>query len=406
MAMGYDRAIMAQGEREADVIVAGAGPAGAMLAGHLARTGVQVLVLEKCRFPRPKPCGGGLSRKAVGLLELDLEPLVENKCSVLSSVMDGLAPFSYDLNEPFTIMVRREAFDQALLEWARALGARALEGVRVKGLTVAASGVTVATSGGEYRARYVVGADGAAGVVARGLGLRAKRWVGRGVVAEVRRPGVAEEAWPRGMAMDFGAVPRGYGWVFPKLDHLNVGVYTRKANLRGLREFLARYLRTRLPGLDPAVLEAAPVAERLIPLGGRREPLHADRAIIVGDAAGLCDPFTGEGIYYALRSGVLGAEALAQALACGSSAPLAEYSARVHREMLSNFRSSRLVGAVFSAFPRTTYRIITRPSVVRGYQRVMKNHSVRGETPYTRLVRAILSPGFFRGGPERPPPGD
>lgn len=306
-----------------DVIVAGAGPGGATAAELLARQGMRVLLLERARMPRPKPCGGGLSPKAQALLDFPLGDLVLERATRVR-LSERAGPGTYLDAGGYTIwMVRRPPFDRLLAERARAAGAVLREGEGLQTLALAGEGVEVETTRGRYRARYLVGADGAESRVARALGLRQRRRDAVAIEGEVpTRALTGDAAW-----IDF-SVPLGYAWAFPKGDHWNVGVATADAAAaRNLRDHLAAFLR--YAGVrEPA----AHLQGHRIPIWAGAQPLHRGPALLVGDAAGLADPLFGEGIAFALASGRLAAETIAAALA-GGTPDLASYSLAVQRTL-------------------------------------------------------------------------
>ena len=206
-----------------DVIVAGAGPAGAMAAMRLAAAGVDVLVLDKARFPRDKPCGGGLTPKAFRQLDFDIGDLVLHRANQLYLKGPHLAPTAIETPSEAVWMVNRREFDARLGQVARERGATVREGEGVIKIETGdpsaryASGQALArveTDRGAYRARVVVGADGAESIVARQVGLRAdrnRRYTAFALEAETR---VARDVLD-GALVDY-RMPLGYGWIFPK----------------------------------------------------------------------------------------------------------------------------------------------------------------------------------------------
>ena len=320
----------------AEAVVVGAGPAGSALAALLARAGHDVLLLDAQRFPRDKVCGESVSPEGWRLVELigardrvrALQPraihgmhLVAPDGTAFSGrYRDGLAGFA----------VRRTALDAALLETARDAGARVALGARVHDLLFesGAVGGVVAQVGGEtlsIRSRLVVGADGRSSLVARRLGLvepdaRLRRFAVRGHWDGVEALGELGE-----MHVADGA----YCGIAPlAAASANVAFVLEPRELHDARGDLLGFYRRTLWGRWPALAERLDRA-RLVeppraigPLAVRCRGAAVDGALLVGDAAGFYDPFTGEGVTLALRGAELAAEAALPALARGGKAPL------------------------------------------------------------------------------------
>ena len=289
-----------------DVLVVGAGPAGSAAAIRLAAGGARVLLADRARFPRDKPCGGGLTGRALRHAPCDVSPVVEH-------VVDGFVlragyrtQVARRSKTPVILMTQRRRLDAYLVERATAAGADFRDDAAVSEIVVELGGVSATVGGSRVEASYLVGADGANGVVARSTGL------GDGI-----RPGVALEgnvAWGnlapapyRGTAwVELGVVPGGYGWIFPKGDHANLGVGGWLDEGPRLRSHLARL--ARVHGLDPDAL--TDVRGHLLPMRRPTSRSAHGRALLVGDAAGLVDPLSGDGIYEAFVSARLAAEAV------------------------------------------------------------------------------------------------
>ena len=209
----------------------------------------------------------------------------------------------------------------------------------------------------------LVGADGANSMVARHAGLRKGREIGIAIEREVS---VTEEQLAvQGdrATFDFGAVPYGYAWIFPKSGHLSIGVFTTMSKAGDLEEHLERFIEKH------GVLRGCKTISNIwhpIPLGGRKEKLHRDRILLTGDAAGLADPFFGEGISFALKSGYLAADAIG-ALLSGKAASLDDYSRAVYRNISSDFRYARHVHTVISLNPRLSHRIFCKNRIISSY---------------------------------------
>jgi len=333
--------------RDYDCIVVGAGPGGSTAAYELARQGVRVGLFEKQSLPRTKPCGGCLSLKIDRILPPDFHPLIERTIYGVRFTFEGLRPIHRRSDDPVAYMVMRDRFDAFLAGRAEAAGAILHEGETVRAVRELEDGVVVETTRGVYRTPFLVGADGATGIVARDLGLKpGKRLAvaleGEVTVAPAMLDALGDEVW-----IEFGSVPYGYGWVFPKRDHLSVGVGGLKDHMGHPRDYYDAYME------DEGLLEAIEREERrgfIIPVfDDGRTPRRTAHALLVGDAAGLVDPFLGEGIYYAIRSGQLAAEAIAGTRAGLSG--LDTYDAFLEEDILPDFAAARKMSRMLYTFP-------------------------------------------------------
>jgi geranylgeranyl reductase family protein len=289
-----------------DVLVIGAGPAGSAAATHLAGAGARTLLLDRARFPRDKPCGGGLTGRALRNAPCDVSSVVEHDVDSFVVRVGYRRRTARGAGSPVIRMTQRRRLDLHLAQEAVAAGADFRDGVRLDRLTVDGDGVTAHANGVTARASYVVGADGANGLVARAAGLGAG--IVRGVALEGNVPWgtldpapYAETAW-----VELGVVPGGYGWVFPKGDHANLGVGGWLNEGPRLRAHLDRLARAH--GLQASALQG--VRGHRVPMRRLGAPAARGRVLLVGDAAGLVDPLSGDGIYEAFVSARLAAQAI------------------------------------------------------------------------------------------------
>lgn len=279
-----------------DVVVVGAGPAGSSAARIAAARGRSVLLLDAARFPRYKTCGGGLIGTSLALLPPSALAAVERSVATVSFTHDGGPVRRVRSTRPFLALARREVLDQALVDAAVEAGATFRDHTRVTHLEEDADGVAVTTTTGSLRAGVVIGADGSAGVVGRHVGVRIAR---SDLGLEVELAGVGPE-WMHRVHLDWGRDPGTYGWVFPKGDRLTVGVIQRKGEGAATREYLARLL----DGLGLADRERMHDSGHLTRWREPGSPVRRGRVLVAGDAAGLLEPWTREGISFALRSGI------------------------------------------------------------------------------------------------------
>jgi len=289
-----------------DVIVAGAGPAGSATAMHLARGGARVLLADRASFPRDKPCGGGLTGRAVKALPCPVDPVVEHVVDRFELGLRYGPRFVRGGRIPLILMTQRRRLDHYLAEQAAAAGADFRDGSAVSELDVGEEFVELRVGGATVRADVLVGADGANGVVARAVGLGDE--IVRGVALEGNASWevLDRSRYVRLAVVELGIVPGGYGWVFPKGEHANVGVGgwgSEGPRLRSHLKRLAEAHQLRLDQLTDVKGHRLPMR----PLGSRPA---AGRVLLVGDAAGLVDPLSGDGMYEAFVSARLAAEAV------------------------------------------------------------------------------------------------
>lgn len=273
------------------VIVVGVGPAGALLAYQLAKHGLKVLILEKASLPRYKACGGGLTLKTILEIPFDISPILERRAvgGILS--YRGRRLKRFELARPVAWLVMRDRFHSFLVERAVAAGAVLFDGTVVRGFEQDGKSVQVWTSGGSFKGLLLAGADGVNSRVAKGIGLQTERMTGVAIEAELGVPAADLEDQGAYATFDFGAVPGGYAWIFPKSDHLSVGVFqTSSRKARDLKESLERFIANQHLLKEHRKLKQ--VGHR-VPLGSTPGLLHAGRVLLLGDAANLADPWLG-----------------------------------------------------------------------------------------------------------------
>lgn len=293
-----------------DVVVVGAGPAGASAAYAAAVAGRSVLILEKAELPRYKTCGGGIIGPSRDALPPGFELPFRDRVHAVTFSLDGKFSRTRRSKQMLFGLINRPEFDQQLVEHAQKAGAELRTGVTVARVEQHGSAVpdrrtvAVVLQGGEtVLARAVVGADGSASRIGAHVGVKLDQ-VDLGLEAEIPVPQSVAEDWAGRVLIDWGPMPGSYGWVFPKGDTLTVGVISARgegsATKRYLEDFIARL---GLAGFEPSISSG-----HLTRCRSDDSPLSRGRVVVCGDAAGLLEPWTREGISFALRSGRLAGE--------------------------------------------------------------------------------------------------
>ncbi|MEU6819665.1 geranylgeranyl reductase family protein [Streptomyces atriruber] len=293
-----------------DVVVVGAGPAGASAAYAAAVAGRSVLLLEKAEIPRYKTCGGGIIGPSRDSLPPGFELPFRDRVNAVTFTLDGKFSRTRRSRQMLFGLINRAEFDEQLVEHAQKAGAELRTGVTVARVEQHGTEVpdrrTVAVmlQGGEtVLARAVVGADGSASRIGAHVGVKLDQ-VDLGLEAEIPVPETVAEDWAGRVLIDWGPMPGSYGWVFPKGDTLTVGVISARgegaATKRYLEDFIARL---GLAGFEPSISSG-----HLTRCRSDDSPLSRGRVVVCGDAAGLLEPWTREGISFALRSGRLAGE--------------------------------------------------------------------------------------------------
>ena len=344
-----------------DVAIAGAGPAGSTAAYHLARAGARVILLDRAKFPRDKPCGGGVTVRAFAEAPVDLTPVVEQAVRRVRFSFRFGDPFDYDYPQTLVFMTQRHRLDALLVEQAVAAGAAFEDDTLIRSASLAEDGARLLTATGSIDASLIVGADGSTGTVARSLGLAPAPDPPVALEANFPYAGDATpDAWREVLAIELGSIHGGYGWSFPKADHLNVGCGGFASEGGRLRRHLASLQ-------EHYALDGATMAN----LRGHHLPTRRDgtaivrgRALLVGDAAGLVDPLSGEGIHAAFVSGRLAAHAALARLA-GNEPDLWSYEAAVERQLMPDIRAATLLRDAYHYTPRPCYWLTRRSELLR-----------------------------------------
>jgi geranylgeranyl reductase family protein len=366
-----------------DVAVVGAGPAGLAAASAAAAAGARTIVLERAEHPRYKTCGGGLigaSRAAAGGL---IEVPARDEISSATVTLRGGQEFTRACGEPLLAMVVRDEFDAALLKRAEENGARLRQRTQVRAIDQADGHATARLADGtEIAAKVIIGADGSSGVTARAVGAEFDQ-VDLGLELEIAVPEKVARQWAGRVLLDWGKIPASYGWVFPKGDRLTVGVIAA----RGQGEATKAYLREFTGRLGLAGYEAVQDSGHLTRCRSDGSPLRKGRVIVAGDAAGLLDPWTREGISFALRSGALAGEYAARG-------DLDGYVTAVNARLVPDMRAGRTLLTAFTRHAGTFHKGLSTPKGWRAFVKMCRSEISLSELvarPSARVSLALLN---------------
>lgn len=376
-----------------DVIIIGAGPAGSAAAITARRLGLRCALLDKARFPRDKLCGGAVTERARremrAIFGRDIDArLFRTLHHVRFTAGDRLLGEITDA--PPLHMTMRHDYDAMLRDCALAAGAEDFAGLRIAGIDTGAGQVTL-TDGRVLAGRVMIGADGVNSQVARQLFGRAFDPRHIGLALELEVPGPACPG-PEAVEIDFSAARWGYGWMFPKTHGVTIGVGGIQRHNDDLRRSLADYLARR--GVDP---DLPGVRGHFIPAGDFRARPGCGATLLAGDAAGLVDPLTGEGIAHAMTSGAAAARAAAAALAQGTPDRALDHYCRALAPLHRELRTARRLRA--GVFPAPVHRqflrvVATQPAMQRRFLALLsgdRDYSDVRRFFFLRLARRMLA---------------
>ena len=347
-----------------------------MAAHKLSESGLKVVVLEKQRLPRYKPCGGLMSGGLSKLVAVPLDKFSSHEVSRFDFLYNFKEPHCLKGPNYSLLLADRRHFDSDLLHSAikRSRGNITLvEDYQVKQVDEVADQVIIEAEGRkQVIASLVIAADGAMSRTARCLKLGGTHDMAVAIDAEVRvTPDFYAQVSDR-VIFNYFVLPVGYGWIFPKgNDVLSCGVGSWATNHRSLNQAMKQYLEQSIP--HKHILEISQMGFPLPSYSGRT-PIASRRVCLTGDAAGLVDPVTGEGIRYALLSGMMAAEAACNVLLDANSiAPqgldCSEYQQKIDATLGTKLdKIYRFAGLPFRQAPEYYYRKFIAGGMVEPYQ--------------------------------------
>jgi geranylgeranyl reductase family protein len=373
-------------QKHYDVIIIGAGPAGATLAFELANAGINVLIIEKCILPRYKCCGGGITFKTSKLLDtLGISPpdsVFENTITTADIIYGNE---HHDFQTPDEILmftVSRDRFDYSLVMAAKKAGVDIIQS-SATALKLNVNDISVIVDNHTFYARYLAGADGANGITAKMLGLCIDNRI-IGIESEVGVSSQMMKDWEHRILLELGRVRDGYAWVFPKYGHLSVGIGCNQRYAMQLRKHYDDFLRS----LEINPSSVINIRGGIIPMCTPDTLFNNGRTLLLGDAAGLADPLTGEGIYNAIFSAHLAAISLKKAIDNNSS-DLNEYTKLVKEQIIPEIRTAGTFSKILTLVPQRLFNMLQQDERVwRGCR-----YLLRGDINYTDIMNKVKTLG-------------
>ncbi|MHA1917246.1 MAG: NAD(P)/FAD-dependent oxidoreductase [Candidatus Ranarchaeia archaeon] len=338
------------------VAVIGGGPAGSFAAYCLAKKGIDVVLFEKEKMPRIKPCGGAISIKGLNLLKREginiPSNLIEREIFGLNIKNQDGEDFDIASDKKLAILTIRKNFDHFLFQAAQEKGAKTYEGVRIDKIIDEQNHIRIITENGEsFFCIFLIGADGVNGIVAKELGFR-KKWEKNQVKITIEyEPEIPEKTIEekygnsKKIFIEFIEDANGYYWVFPKKRHISIGLGGEVAKIRKMKEKFNDYF------LKDKELFQKPIHTRswIVPIGGYKHRISSSSSVLIGDAAGFVDSFLSEGVQYALLSAHIAVEEINKLILKNpKEISLEKYEQRCNKEILNNLKYSLYFSRVFN----------------------------------------------------------
>jgi geranylgeranyl reductase family protein len=326
-----------------DVVVIGSGPAGALAALELAKNNIKVAILDKATLPRYKTCGGGLVFRGRKLLDFNLDSVIEREFkSITIAMTDSNTQFKVKRDVPIVSMVMRDKFDHFLVEKAVKEGAILYDTTKVTDISFSGKELLISTSKDTFVANFIIAADGALSPTAKIMGWKDNRLLIPALEYEVTVSDADFKRLSQELRFDLDAIPQGYGWIFPKKDHLSIGVASATRGKKDLKKYYRKYLE--LLDINAVINEERHGAQ--IPLSPREEGFFKNNVLLVGDAAGFADPITAEGISNAMYSGILAAKSISEGNLDPSKIAFL-YAKKLEEKLLPELKTGRFLAEIF-----------------------------------------------------------
>ena len=382
-----------------DLIIVGGGPAGSACARRAAQRGLDVVIIEKLFHPRRKACGGGFRPGLLDLLDFDATPALDRE-SCGSHLFSPSRIKVVATKERITgYLVRREIFDKLLLDKAAEAGAEVISGLEITEVTESMDEVIAhQIDGGTVKGKFLVGADGVNSRVARSSGLK-PRWeddeIGLCIEARVPMSKSDIERITRGpykkdlfcIQIYFGGIDHGYAWCFPKKDEISLGMGCLMPFAAGLKKAWINFT-TEFSNLYNVDIDLSETTAMRVPLKEPVKTTQTKRILLTGDAGGFVSAATGEGICYAVETGQIAADTVADIIQ-GHVNDTVEYQQRWKKSVGKQLKVSKfLANLLFNSEKNMELGI-----QMAANDEVMRSHMtdlIGGLRPYSEIRSALV----------------
>lgn len=329
-----------------DVLIVGGGPAGTAAAWDLLEKGYQVLILDKYEFPRKKACAGGITPKGYRLYQYDITSMIKRTCHGLAITTPSKTRFDIKSDSPLCYMTDRTALDHFCLQTVIRKGAGFEKISKITRISQDKNTVVLKAGDKSFRARFLIGADGSNSKIRQLIAKKNILMKRPALEADIR----VDDPGRFSMTFDFSGIQKGYFWIFPKENHINVGLYSYDQQIKPKLSDLESCTRSVIGKTELANIKGYPIHT-----GGSGILPGKDRVLLAGDAAGFAEPLFGEGIYFALRTGQLAAGAISDPDI--KPRVVIQRYARLLKPVLGDLKLYGLSAAIFYRFPGLSLKI-------------------------------------------------
>jgi len=350
---------------EYDVIVVGGGPAGSTSAFLLSKAGYEVLLVDKAKFPRKKLCGGLITEKTLNLIQdifdFSLDELKND--NVIDYVSDSYQ--IYFENKQITKnhlegkfhLIKRDVYDNYLLQTVKQKGVEVLENTKVTDVDFK-NNIIKTEKDKEFRSDYIIAADGVNSVIKNKI-LMERNLKNNSYIVNNKAMTIETEVTKEKLPFDldgpiiyFGVINWGYGWVFPKRDTAVIGLGGLVNQNKDLKEIFKEYLKLLQLDKYPLKVKGWP-----LPFGNYLDRPSYKNAFLIGDAANLVDPLTGEGLCYAHKSAQIVSQVIIENQKDTQMIPNL-YNERINEEIINKLKKAKIYRSILWSSPKMLYRIL------------------------------------------------